>query len=258
MKACGVRDLALLVLRRRLELRHALRALLDEVGVVADVLGRASVVQLDDPVGDLVDEVAVVADEDDRAGVVGQEALQPLDAGEVEVVGRLVEQQHVRVLEQEAGERDAHHPAAGELADVALDVRIGEAEPGEDPASLRLHAVAAERLEPMLEAAVLVDQLRELLVVVRVLHLGLDVAHPALDAAHLAGAGQYLGQHAATAALRHLLAQVADHDVAGAGDRPGVGLLVAGDELEQRRLAGAVGPDDRDRDARARSSGRRR
>ena len=134
--------------------------------------------------------------------------------------------------------------------DVALDVSIGEAEPGEDPSSLGLHAVAAERLEPMLEAPVLVHQLGELLVVVRVLHLGLDVSHPAFDAAHLAGARQYLGEHAATAGLRHLLAQVADHDFAGTGDRSGVRLLVAGDELEQRRLAGAIGPDHGDRGAR--------
>ncbi len=180
--------------------------------------------ELHDPVGDLVDEVAVVADQDDRAGVVGQEALQPLHAGEVEVVGRLVEQQHVGVLEQEAGERDAHHPAARELTDVALDVAIGEAEAGEDPSGLGLHAVAAECLEPMLEPPVLVHQLGELLVVVRVLHLGLDVAHATFDAAHLAGARQHLGEHAATAGLGNLLAQVADDDLAGPGDRSGVRL----------------------------------
>src|SRR5690606_39284565 len=41
------------------------------------------------------EEGAVVADHDERTGVAAQPVLQPLDAGEVEMVGRLVEQQHV-------------------------------------------------------------------------------------------------------------------------------------------------------------------
>ena len=108
----GVRDLALLSLGRRLQLRQPLLALLDEVGVVADVLGQAAVVQLRHAVDHHVDEIAVVADQHDRSGVVGQERLQPFDARQVKVVGRLVEQQHVGVLQQQPGERHAHHPAA--------------------------------------------------------------------------------------------------------------------------------------------------
>ena len=163
----GVGDLALLGLGRGLELGDPLGALVDEVRVVADVLGRAAVVELDDPVGDLVDEVAVVADQHDRPGVLRQEAGQPLDRCQVEVVGRLVEQQDVGVLEQQPRERHPHHPAAAERADVALHVTVGESEPGEDAARLGLEPVAAERLEPMLDAAVLVHQLGELVVVVR-------------------------------------------------------------------------------------------
>ena len=84
---------------------------------------------------------------------------------------RLVEQQDVGVLEQQPRERHAHHPAAAEGADVALHVAVGESEPGEDAARLGLQSVAAERLEPMLDAAVLVHQLGELGIVVDVLEL---------------------------------------------------------------------------------------
>ena len=245
-EALQLSDLAALDAGLALEIGDSLVALFDEVGVVADVLGRESVVQLDDPVGDLVDEVAVVADQHDRPGVLRQELREPLDRREVEMVGRLVEQQHVGVLEQEPGEGHAHHPATAERADVAVHVAVSEAEAGQDAPRLRLEAVAAERLEPMLEPAVLVHQLGELVVVGRLLELLLDVAHAPLDAAHLAGAGEHVGERRPPAALGDLLAQVADDRVPGSRDRSAVGGLVAGDQLEQRRLAGAVRSDDRE------------
>jgi hypothetical protein len=46
---------------------------------------------------------AVVADRDEGAGEAAQPILQPLDRGDVEVVGRLVEQQHVRLLRDARG-----------------------------------------------------------------------------------------------------------------------------------------------------------
>ena len=49
-------------------------------------------------------------------GVLVEEVLEPLDRFGVEVVGRLVEQQEVRVLEEEARERDAASLAAGRVS----------------------------------------------------------------------------------------------------------------------------------------------
>ena len=67
----------------------------------------------------MIDEVlherAVVADEDDRALVGTQEPLEPRDRLEVEMVGRLVEQQHVGLAKQQLREREPHLPAAREL-----------------------------------------------------------------------------------------------------------------------------------------------
>ena len=54
-------------------------------------------VELEDPAGDIVEEVAVVGDGDDGAVVIVQEALEPGDRFGVEMVGWLVEQQHVRL-----------------------------------------------------------------------------------------------------------------------------------------------------------------
>ena len=73
-----------------------------------------------------------MADDDHGARIAREVIGQPQRAFEVEIVGRLVEQQQVRLGEQHRGERDAHAPAAGEIRARAL-LRLGvEAEPGED------------------------------------------------------------------------------------------------------------------------------
>ena len=64
-------------------------------GEVAGVAAQHAAVELDDARGHRVDEGAVVRDEQQRAAPRHEQALQPLDRVEVEVVGRLVEQQHV-------------------------------------------------------------------------------------------------------------------------------------------------------------------
>ena len=74
----------------------------------------APAVELEDPAGHVVEEVAVVGDGDDRARVVLQEALEPGHRFRVEVVGRLVEQEQVRGLQQQPAERHAPAFAAGQ------------------------------------------------------------------------------------------------------------------------------------------------
>src|SRR4029453_12981031 len=89
-------------------------AALLHVGVVAaPVLGQATAaqVQLGDPGGGGGQEGPVVADQDDGAVLGGQEPLEAGQAVEVEVVGRLVQQQHV-----EAGEQDGGQPGLDPLA----------------------------------------------------------------------------------------------------------------------------------------------
>ena len=55
-----------------------------------------------------IQEVPVVRDDDDGVVVVGQEILQPADGVDVQVVGRLVEDEHVRIAEQGTGQQYAH------------------------------------------------------------------------------------------------------------------------------------------------------
>jgi hypothetical protein len=56
--------------------------------------------------GEPFQHVAVVGDEQQAAGTATELALEPVDGVDVEVVGRLVQDEQVRGSEQRAGERD--------------------------------------------------------------------------------------------------------------------------------------------------------
>ena len=129
------------------------RAQLQVAGPAAAVLRRG--------VGDLVDlehardraleEGAVVRDDHGAAGALGDEALQPCQAVEVEVVGRLVEQQDVEAREQDRGQRGARRLAAGERDGLEVEQGGIEPEVAQDGLRALLEVAAAER-EPGLEA----------------------------------------------------------------------------------------------------------
>ena len=113
------------------------RALLQE-GVVAAVVDRDLVlgqVELDDPGDAAGQELPVVGDQHDAAAQAAHERLQALEAGEVEVVGGLVEQHDVEAAEQQRGQRRPGRLAAGQRrhqgvgADVEAEVGQHRREP---------------------------------------------------------------------------------------------------------------------------------
>ena len=79
--------------------------------------------------GEALQEGAVVADRDEGAGVAGQPILKPFDRRKVEMVGRLVEQQDLRILRKRAGDRcSAALPArSGRARTVEIDPDLAEA-----------------------------------------------------------------------------------------------------------------------------------
>ncbi len=76
---------------------------------------------------------------------------EPQHAFEVEVVGRLVEQQEVGLREQHRGERDAHAPAAGIFGERPVLRRLVEAEAAEDARRARGRGVGVDVDEPRLD-----------------------------------------------------------------------------------------------------------
>ena len=128
------------------------RAQLLVAGPAAAVLGRG--------VGDLVDlqhprdrageEGAIVGDDHRAAGALGDEALEPVQAVEVEVVGRLVEQQHVEAREQDRGQRGAGGLAAGQRRGLEVEQAGVEPEVAQHGLRAGVEVGAAER-QPALE-----------------------------------------------------------------------------------------------------------
>ncbi len=165
-----------------------------------------------------------------RAGEFRQPVLQPQRRFEVEMVGRLVEQQQVGLREQRGGQRHAHPPAAGEFLDgPRLGVRA-EAETGQDRRGARRCRVGVDRDQPVVDFG---EPVR-----VRV--------SPARRAAPAARCRRRARCPAATRPRRRLLLHPAKP---GAGRQPDLAAIegnIAGDGAQQRRLAGAVAADQAD------------
>jgi hypothetical protein len=88
-------------------------ALTHERLVIAGVDDELAGIDLDDRGGDAIDEVAVVRDQQQRSLVGGEEALEPFDGFDVQVVRGLVEHEDVRRRQKEAREGNSHQPSAG-------------------------------------------------------------------------------------------------------------------------------------------------
>mmetsp|Transcript_2697 Transcript_2697/g.5694 ORF Transcript_2697/g.5694 Transcript_2697/m.5694 type:complete len:484 (+) Transcript_2697:936-2387(+) len=118
------------VLRLELVVGLSLGDELDELGEIALVhLELAVLLVVAHVLGDIVEEDGVVGDDHRRDLLVAQslDVLgQPGDAVHVDVVGRLIEQQKLGLLEHRARERQPHAPAARERADGAKDERVSE------------------------------------------------------------------------------------------------------------------------------------
>ena len=180
-------------------------------------------------------------DQHDGGAELADGALQPLDRVEVEMVGGLVEQQHVGPRHQRPGQRRPRQLAAGESAQRARELLLSDAEAAQHPLEPGAPGVAAGAL-----------QLRVRLLVGGE-HLGPGVAagHPRLEVGEVAlgllGARHALGdvllegelgrEGRALVVQRHLRAL-------GQADRPAVGIELAGQDPQQRGLALAVAPDD--------------
>ena len=130
-------------------------------------------VELEDPAGDVVEKVAIVRDRDDGAREILEEALEPRDGFGVQVVRRLVEQQHVGVRQQQAAQRDAAALAARQR----LHARVPRRQPQRvrRDLELALELPTAGRLDGVLQLALLLEQAVHLVVFERLGELVADL-----------------------------------------------------------------------------------
>ena len=232
-------------------LREPLLLLLEPGGVVALPGNAVPAVELEDPAGHVVEEVAVVGHADDRARVLLEVFLEPGDGLRVEVVGRLVEQQHVGLRQQQPAERDAAALAAGELRHLRFPGRQAQ-RVGRD-VELALEVVAIDGREEGFELPLFRGELVEVRVGFAVERVDLlEARERVLDRLHrLFDDAAHVGRRVQLRLLR----QQADLDP---GLRPGLALDVrvgARHDAQQRGLARAIQPEDADLGAREEGEG---
>ncbi len=189
-----------------------------------------------------------MGDHQHRAVEVVDQPLEAVAAAHVEVRLGLVEQEQPRPPRQARGERDELALPAAQLLGGAGERVVVEPERGEVGARLALGTLAAE-LRPLPEQPLLVgERALELAHVAghrRVGEAALGLGELALERAQLGPCVEHGRQRGAVVALDDL-GQRGEHEPAAAGDRAGVGGLVAGEDAQQRRLAPAVRPQHAD------------
>src|SRR5690606_22239502 len=153
--------------------REPLLLLLEPRAVVALPRDAVAAVELEDPARGIVEEVAVVRHRHHGAGVLRQEALEPRDGFGVEMVRRLVEQEHVRPRQQQPAERDAAPLAAREVLHERVPRRQTQ-RVGRD-LELTLDLPAVHGVDLVLQLALLLEQRVHLVVVHRLGELVADL-----------------------------------------------------------------------------------
>ncbi len=188
---------------------------------------------MDDRRDDRVEKIAVVRDQQQRSRVALQPLLEPEHGIEIEMVGRLVEQEQVRARHQRLRQVEPHAPAAGEACDRIAMTRRGESEAREQARGAGAGAVTGDRLVALM-------QLREMLP--GSARMGFGVSQRALYGAELHVAVEHEfdrgGRHG-----RLLLRNMGDHPRWRQGHLARFGIDLAAKQREQRRLAAAVGAD---------------
>ena len=215
-----------------------------EVGLPAAGVGGGRVVvlvELDDVGDDTFEEGAVVAHHHEGLVAGEDEALQPVETVEVQVVGRLVEEEHVEARQQGRRERHPGRFPARQGRRGLLGERSVESEVGQGGAEAGVEVGAAER-EPSVECPGIAvvgpgDPAARRVGGLGQLGLGGGHARTATDEPgdRLLGiAIGFLGQEA------HRRLRRRAHDLAVLRCEP------PGEEGQERGLAGPVGADEAD------------
>ena len=213
--------------------------------VVAGPDADAAAVELGDGADARVEQVPVVRDHQHGAVEVVDDPLELVAPAHVEVCLGLVEHQHLRPPREAGGEGGELALAAAQLAGRHV---VGHAELVEQRAGLGLGAVAAV-LGPARQHALLVGQRAGHRVEVggqpRIGQPALDRVQVRLQRGQLGPRREHPRERRALVA-GHVLGQERVDEPAAAGDRPVVGVLEAGQDGQQRRLAAAVRPQHAD------------
>ena len=211
-------------------LREAFLLLLQPGGIIALIGNAAAAIEFENPARDIVEKIAVMGDDQDRAGIGAQVALEPVDRLRVEMVGRLVEQQKLRLLKQQAAEGDAAALAAREFIDSGAVGRTAE----------RLHRLIDLRIEipKALGLDLVLERGHFIGGLIRIIHREFVVA--VKDRLLLRNAEHHIAAHVELLVEDRLLRQIADLGALGDEALAGKLLVDPGHDPQKCRFAGAI------------------
>jgi len=213
-------------LRADLRLRH------HHVVIVAGIRDDGLVIDVGNVGTNAVEKMAVVRDRDQDAVIVIQEPLQPVDRVEVEVVGRLIEQQCEGMSEQGLRQQHANFLAALQFAHFSVVQFVGNIEPLQQNRSIRFGGVAVLFANDAFQLAELHS------VFIRKFRLGMNpiaLFHrgPQALVAHHHGIDDTVGVKGKLVLAQHA-------ELLRTHDGPLLGIEFAGQKPHKRRLARAV------------------
>ena len=133
------------------------------------------------PVDLPVQELPVVRDEEQRLPLAAEEGVEPGERRDVQVVRRLVEEQQVRIREEEARQRGPHLPAAREVAGRLVEPLRREPEAEQDPLRPPSPVVLLEVVELLVQLGEVLRELELLGLVPRRRERGLRPGEPRLQ-----------------------------------------------------------------------------
>ena len=220
-------------------------------GIVALVGIQVAAVDLADPLGNVIQEVAVVGNGKHGAGIVVEEMLEPQDGLGIQMIGRLVEQQQVGSLKQQLAQGHATTLTAGEHVHGHVGIRQLEGIHGLTELGIDIPAVGGVDL--VLQGGHLGHER---------IHVALGIAHLLADLVKAIDLGDQIAKRHAHVLDNGLILvewRLLLKDAHGiARGELGVAvrdLLDARHDLEQGRLAHAVGTHDADLRAREEAQG---
>ena len=184
-----------------------------------------------------------MADHHDGGALLDQVALQPLDRLHIQVVGGLIEQQQVGILQQDLAQGDAHLPAARVVGHQLLGPLGCEADCGQQLVDAGIELIAVQGFEALMQPAQLVDQLLQVIRIAGGLLAGHLMLHRMLAVEHhrrLAEGLEQLLTHGALGIDVEFLLHVGDARRALLHHLTAAGLLQAGDDPQLGGFAGAV------------------
>ena len=200
---------------------------------------------LNGAVRNIIDKGAVVTHQNDSSRTVFQKSFQPLDTLDIEVVGRLVEQQNIRPAQQQFSQLNTHTPSSTELGSRTVEVTPFKSQSDECPLYFGTVIGTSHHQEMLVIVRKAFDQL---LIALRIIigPVGQFLVHPVETLLHLEDMFKcHLGlfHHRTGIAQHHHLRQIAYRNVPLHSYRTLGRALFTRQNLQHGRLAGTVFTD---------------